>query len=225
MSLRAALRRALTDLYFNSWRLAPANLIWGLGLIAFLVAGPMSILGALLLVLLAVPLAGIHRMAALIARDEPAAFSDFVDGMRRHAAQALAFAAGSVVLAAVLTTNIVVGLQIGGPVGWFLSAMALWGDVALLMLAVAFWPILVDPRRDGLGLWRRLGCAGLVVIGRPVRMATLTLAVVAILAISTMLFAALLLISVAFVAIVSARIVLPALDEVEARVATAAGAR
>lgn len=225
MSIGGTLRQALRDVYFNSWRLAPANLVWGAGFVLFLLAGPVSVLGVLILVLLALPLAGIHRMAALIARDEPATFSDFVDGMRRSGLQAAAFAAGAGVLVAVLTTNIVVGLQLGGPVGWFISAMALWGDVALLMLTIAFWPILVDPRREGLGLWRRAGWAGLVVIGRPVRLIALTLVVLAILAISTVLFAALLVISVAFVAIVSARIVLPALDELEARLAKAARAR
>ena len=225
MSLGGALRQALRDVYFNSWRLAPANLAWGAGFIAFLVAGPMTVLGAFILVVLAVPLAGIHRMSALIARDEPASLSDFIDGMRRSGVQAMAFAAGAAALAAVLTTNVVVGLQLGGPVGWFISAMALWGDVALLMVSIAFWPILADPGREGLGLWRRLGWAGLVVIGRPLRLIALTVVVAALFAVSTLLFAALLVISVAFVAVLSARVVLPTLDELEARLAEAARVR
>lgn len=217
MSLAGALRQALTDFYFNSWRLAPANLVWGIGFIALIVAGPLSVLGVAVLVLLAVPLAGIQRMAALIARDEPAAFSDFLGGIRRYAAPALIVAAGAAILAGVFTTNIVVGFEAGGPVGWFISALALWGNVALAMLLVVFWPVLVDPRREGLGLRRRLALAGLVVIGRPGRVVALTLIIATILVVSTVLFAAILLVSVAYVSLVSARYVLPLLDALEAR--------
>lgn len=217
MSLGGSLRRSLTDFYFNSWRLAPANLVWGVGFVAYLIAGPLTLVGVVILLFLAVPLAGLHRMAALIARDEPAVLSDFVGGMRQFAAPALATAAGATILAIVFTTNIYVGLEAGGPVGWFISALALWGDVALAMLLVTFWPILTDPHRDGLGLRRRLVLAGLVVIGRPGRVAALTLVVTAILIVSTVLFAAILLVSVAYVSLVSARYVLPMLDALEAR--------
>lgn len=217
MSLRAALRQSLTDFYFNSWRLAPANFVWGTVLILALLAGPTSLLGLALFVVLAVPTAGLYRLGALIARGVPAAFSDFVDGMRRFGIAALATAAGAAILAVVFTTNIGVGLEVGGPFGWFISALALWGDVALVMLLVAFWPVLVDPDREGVGLRRRLMLAGLVVIGRPGRVLALTAAVAAILAVSTVLFAAILLVSVAYVAIVSARYVLPLLDALEAR--------
>lgn len=217
MSLTGALRQSLTDFYFNSWRLAPANLVWGVGFIAVIVAGPLSAAGVVILVLLAIPLAGLHRMAALLARDEPVGFSDFVDGIRRFAVPAVAVATGAAVLAAVFTTNIVVGLAAGGPIGWFISALALWGDVALAMLLVAWWPVLVDPRREGLALRRRLALAGLVVIGRPGRVFGLTVLVTAILIVSTVLFAAILLVSVAYVALVSARYVLPLLDALEAR--------
>jgi hypothetical protein len=217
MSLKGALRQALTDFYFNSWRLAPANLVWGIGFVAMLVAGPLTALGVALLVLLAIPLAGLHRMAALIARDEPAGFSDFLGGMRRHAVQAVVVAVGALILAGVFTTNVIVGLQAGGPFGWFMSAMALWGDVALGLWLVAFWPILADPRRAGLGMRRRLALAGLVVIGRPARMFVLTAVVAVILAVSVVLFAAILLVSVAYVSLVASRYVLPLVDELEAR--------
>jgi uncharacterized membrane protein YesL len=219
MSLAGALRQALTDFYFNSWRLAPANLVWGVGLIALLIAGPVSVVGAVILALLAIPLVGLHRMAALVARDEPAGFSDFLAGMRRYGVPALAMGAASVFLAFVLTTNIVVGIQLGGPVGWFVSAMALYGDVALAMLLVAFWPLLVDPKRQALSLRGRLAMAAYVVIGRPLRMLALTFVVGLVLAISTVLFAALVMVSVAYVSLVSSRYVLPLADEVEQQLA------
>lgn len=217
MSLAGALRQALTDFYFNSWRLAPANLVWGVGFIGLLVAGPLTVAGAVILVLLAIPLAGLYRMSALLARDQPAGFSDFVAGMRRHAAHATLVAAGAAALAVVFTTNVALGLDVESPVGWFVTALALWGNVALALLLVAFWPILVDPQREGLGLRRRLALAALVVIGRPIRMLALTAIVATILVVSIVLFAAILLVSVAYVSLVASRYVLPLVDELEAR--------
>lgn len=217
MTIRGALRQALRDFYFNSWRLAPANLVWGAMLIAAFLIGPLTPLGAALLIGLAVPTAGLYRMGALIARGEPAAFSDFVGGMRRSGPAALLVAGGAAILAFVFTTNVLVGLGASTPLGWFISALALWGDVGLVMLLTTVWPILVDPEREGLGLRQRLTLAGLAVIGRPIRVLVLTVVIVLVLAVSTVLFATLVIVSVAYVAIVSSRVVLPLVDEVEAR--------
>jgi hypothetical protein len=217
VSLGRALRTSLVDLYFNSWRLVPANLVWGAGLIVALMVGPLSLATMALLVLLCVPLGGIQRMAALIARDEPVAFSDFADGMRRFGTAAIAIGLGAVFLAIVFTTNLIIGLGTGEPVGWFMSALALHGLLGLAMFLVAFWPIVADPRRAALGLRGRVVLAGLVVIGRPGRMLALTFVVGVILSVSLILFAALLLVSVAYVSLVAARFVLPMVDELEAR--------
>ncbi len=217
MSLRRALRLAFTDFYFNSWRLAPANLVWGAGLVVALLAGPNTVVGIAVLVALAVPVAGLHRMAALIARGEAVAFSDFLDGMRRYGLAALAIGTLAALLALVFTTNVFVGLGSGGPLGWLISALALHGLVALAMFLVAFWPILVDPYREGLGLRARLVLTGLTVIGRPVRVLALTAGTGLILAASVVLFAALMIVSVAYVSIVASRYVLPLVDDLEAR--------
>lgn len=217
MSLRAALRASLTDLYFNSWRFAPANLAWAAVLVLALFAGPLTLLGIGLLVVLAVPTAGLYRMAALVARDEPATLSDFIDGMRRFGPAGLAAGAGAAILTVVFITNISTGFGADNPIGWFISAMALWGLVGLIMFLVAFWPILVDPRRADQSMRQRLSLAGLAVIGRPGRMLLLTAAVTLLLGVSTVLFAVLILIGVAYVALVSARTVLPMVDALEAR--------
>jgi hypothetical protein len=216
MSLGSALRTSISDFYFNSWRLAPANLVWGLGLALALLAGP-SVLAAAILVTLSLPVVGLHRMAALIARGEPAAFSDFAGGMRRFGAQALGVGVAAAILAAVFITNVGVGLAINTPFGWLLSALALHGLVALAMFLVAFWPILADPRREQLDLRARLALAGLMVIGRPGRLLGLTVAVGSILVVSIVLFAAILLVSGAYVSLLATRYVLPIVDELEAR--------
>lgn len=217
MSIGGALRRSLRDFYFNSWRLAPANVLWGIVLILALLAGPTTLLGILLFILLAVPTAGLYRMSALVAREEPVDFSDFLTGMRTYAPAGLLVSAGAAILAVVFTTNVIVGLQLGNPLGWLVSAFALWGDVGLLMFLSVFWPVLVDPRHEGLALRRRIGLAGLAVIGRPVPVAALTAVLVLLLTVSTVLFAALVIVSVAYIGLVSCRVVLPLVDGIEAR--------
>lgn len=216
-SIGSAIRSSLSDLYFNSWRLAPANLLWGVVLIAAMFAGLTSVIGLVLLVLLSLPTAGLYRMGALIARGEPAAFSDFFDGMRRSFGPALVAGAGSIAAALVLATNVLVGFGSGNPIGWFFGAMALWGLVGLVMLLVAFWPIVADPRRDGFPLLRRLALAGMTVVGRPRRMLLMSGVVVALLVVSTVLFALVLMVTVAFVSLASSRYVLPTVDELESR--------
>ena len=217
MSVGRAFRESLRDFYFNSWRLAPANLLWGVVLIAGVFAGPLTLIGFVLLVSLALPTAGIYRMAALVARGEPAAFSDFIGGIRAVGAQALGVTVCVAVVALVLTTNILLGVGADNVPGWFITAMAMWGLVGLALFLVAFWPILLDPEREAVPLRRKLALAGFAVLGRPVRMIGLTIGLTVVLAASTVLFAALVLVSVAYVALVASRVVLPLVDEVEAR--------
>lgn len=195
----------------------PANVVWGVILVALLVGAAVWLPLAALTSLLALPVAGLHRMAALLQRGEPAGFSDFLQAMRRFAAPAFALGLASVVLAAVFTTNVFVGLDAGGFVGWSLSALALYGDIGLAMFLVAAWPILVDPLREEVGLGGRLKLAALVNLARPGRMFGLTLVIAALLIVSAFLFAALLTVSVAFVSLVATRYVLPAADRLEGR--------
>ncbi len=225
MSLGGAIRTSLRDFYFNSWRLAPANLLWGVILVAALIASPTSLIGLALLVTLALPTAGIYRMAALIARGEPAAFSDFFDGMRRLGPAAALIGVGAAALAYVLTTNIFVGLGADNPLGWLTTGLALWGLIGLTMLLIAGWPLLADPHREDLSLRRRLTLAGLVVIGRPGRVLALTAFALVAIAVSTVLFALLAMVTIAYLAVVSCRYVLPLSDEVEARLPEAHRAR
>jgi len=217
VTIGRAVRQAAIDFYFNSTRFVPANVVWGLGALVVLfvaVAWPPAIV---LAVLLAIPVAGMHRMAALLARGEAASLSDFVDGMRRFGVAAAGVATGAAILAFVLTTNMVVGFGSGEPLGWFLGATALYGDIALLMFLVAAWPILVDPQHESARLRRRLQLTGLVVIGRPGRLFLLTTLVVVLLALSIVVLAGIVLVSVAYVSLLATRWVLPAVDELEAR--------
>jgi uncharacterized membrane protein YesL len=158
-----------------------------------------------------------HRMAALLHRGDPAGFGDFVNGMRKFFGPALLVGSLGVLLAVVFSANVYLGLEIGGVLGWSFSAFALYGDIGLAMFLVAAWPILVDPFREDLPVRSRLRLAALVNLARPGRMFAVTLLIVALLLISTALFAALLTVSVAFVSLVATRYVLPAADRLEGR--------
>jgi len=216
-------RDALSDLYFNSWRLVPANVVWGVVLLATLGLGVAFPPALGLLVLLAVPTAGLHRMAALLARDGHVAFADFFEGMRRYAAPAIGIAAAAGLTAVVLTTNAVVGLRAGNPLGWFVATLALYGDVALGAVLVAIWPILVDPRRDDLSLRGKLALGGLLLAARPLRLLGLLAAATFILATSIVVLGSIVLVSVAFVSLLTTRTVLPMADALEARRRAPAG--
>jgi hypothetical protein len=217
VSVGRAIRQAATDFYFNSLRFVPANVLFALGVLAVLFAASLWPPLIVLTVGLAAALAGIHRMAALLARGEAASIGDFVDGARRFGLRAIAIAALLAIVAAVLTTNVVTGFESGGPIGWFLGATALWGLVAVAMFAIAFWPVLVDPRHEAAPLRRRVQLAGLVLIGRPGRLFLVTLAIAAILVGATVLLGAIVLVGVSFSSLLATRWVLPSVDELESR--------
>jgi len=217
ISIGAAARQAAIDFYFNSLRFVPANMVFVLGLLVVLFAAlhwPPAILLALLL---AAPLAGIHRMAALLVRGEAAGIADFVDGARVFGLQAIGIAAAIATLGVVLATNLVTGFESGGPLGWFLGATALWGLVALAMFAIAVWPVLVDPSHDRTPLRRRLQLAGLVLVGRPGRLFLVTALIATVLVASTVLLGAIVLVGVSYSSAFGTRWALPAVDELEAR--------
>jgi uncharacterized membrane protein YesL len=195
----------------------PANAIWGVTLVVIVFATAIWVPAAVLASLLALPVAGIHRMAALVQREQPASFSDFLDGMRTYAGSALLLGVSAVFLALVFTSNVFIGLDAGNVVGWTISAFALYGDIGLAMFLVAAWPIVVDPLRADVPLRARLKLAALVNLARPARMFVLTAVIGVILLISTVLFAALLTISVVFVSLVATRYVLPVADRLEGR--------
>ena len=204
-------------MYFNSLRFVPANLAWTIVVLAVLFAAINWPPAVLLGVLVAVPIVGMHRMAALLTRGEPTSISDFLDGMRRFGLAAAGITAGVAILGVVLVTNVVTGFGSSSPLGWFVGATALWGLVALAMAVVAIWPVLVDPRREDRPLRRRLQLAGLVVIGRPGRLFVLTLLIAAILVVSTALLGVIVLVGVAYASLLATRWVLPTADDLEAR--------
>jgi uncharacterized membrane protein YesL len=126
---------------------------------------------------------------------------------------------GAVVVGAlfVFTFNFVVGLFSGDPVLLLIGTLAGWGLFFLFIGTSAFWPLLLDPVRQNTSLGQRLKLAVGVVFYSPARYIGLMLLVGAILIVSTIAFAALLSISIAFVALLLCRYVLPTADRLEGR--------
>ena len=119
----------------------------------------------------------------------------------------------------VLATNVVTGLLVGGILPWMVSTAAAWGLLATVVLGFAYWPLAVDPARAGIRPIARLRLAALLAFAHPVRLGALALVLLVILAASTVVFAALVTVSVALCAFISCRYVLPAADRLEARLA------
>ena len=220
LTVGGAFRAALSDFFYNSLRLVGANVVWGAGLLLLVVFAVSWLPGAaIVLVLLALPTAGIFRLAALIARDRPASFSDSLEAWRELLVPALAI--GLVVggLTVVLGSNLFVGILTGQLLGWALGTLAFWGLVATWVVVLVFWPLVADPDRSGEPLATRLRLAVAVVFAMPLRVALLFAALAVVIIVSTIMFAALLTISIAFAALVLARFVLPVADRIEGRAA------
>ena len=213
-----AIRAAAVDFYFNSWRLVPANALWGLGLILIIgfafVWPPGSVLTA---VLLGLPTAGIYRLAALIVRERPVSFSDSLAAWREFLRPALVVSAAAVGITIVLSVNLIVGVTSLDPISWAVGTLAGWGLLVTSAIALLIWPLLVDPVREGQPLVERLQLAGTLLLVSPLRVAALLLLMWAVFVVSAILFAALLSISIAFIALVTTRYVLPAVDRLEGR--------
>jgi hypothetical protein len=216
-SIVGSLRVAASDFFFNSWRLVPANAIWGALFIALLIATALFPPLILLAPILAIPVAGIYSLSALIARSEPVDFADALRGMRRFAGTALLIGIAATLALLVFGVNIAIGLQSGDIAGGVFAMLAGYAIVGILMYLVALWPIVVDPLRDGTRLRDRARLALLVVAARPGRMLGLTVVMAVFLVISTALFAVLLTASIAYLALVTTRYVLPAADRLEGR--------
>ena len=123
----------------------------------------------------------------------------------------------------VLGTNVVTGLVSATPLGWAMATLALWGLVAAWLFAWTVWPIVTDPWRAAWPVRERVRLAAVLLLAHPIRIAALGVVLAAFLAVSTVAFVALLLVSVAIASLVAARYVLPAADRLDRQIGLARG--
>jgi hypothetical protein len=215
--IAASFRAAAIDFYYQSIRLVPANLLWGMALFAWLLfglaAGPLIALVSAPFV--AVPYAAVARIAGLTVRGRDVVLSDVADAIRRFGLAALVAGAIGTLAFAVLASNVVIGTRLGGPLGWVLSTLAFTGIVGLWVYGIPFWMLLVDPDRDETPALAKARLAGLLVVAAPGRVAWLALLLFVLLVISTVAIVALLTIAPAYALLVSGRYTLPLADRLD----------
>ena len=215
--IAASFRAAAIDFYYQSIRLVPANLLWGVSFLAWLVlsasTGPLVTLATAPLV--AIPYVAVARLAALTVRGRDVVLSDVVDAIRRFGLAALVAGALAALAAAILASNALLGANLGGPVGWVLTTLAATGLIVLWVFGVPFWVLLVDPDREDAPVLRRARIAALLVVAAPARLTWLAFLLAVLLLVSTVAFVALLTIAPAYASLVAARYALPLADRLE----------
>ena len=218
-TLGSAVRQAGSDFYFNSWRLVPANLVWGAGLLLLLLLGGTGnpLLGAALAPLLAWPTFALYRMAALIHRGHGVSTRESFSASRTSGRRILGLGLAFVGVGVVFATNIAIGILRQDVIGIAIATAAAWGVLAMVVLGAIIWPLAADPDRADRRLRDIAKLAATLAIGFPLRFGALTLVLLIVLAISTVLFVALLTVGIAFIALLATRFVLPAADRFEAR--------
>jgi len=222
-SLGGALLAALGDLYYHSWRLVPANVVWSVVAIAVVVVLLVVPSGFVVAPVLALPTAGIFRMAALIARGDAVSFRDALAAWRTETLPQLALGAALLVAVVVLAVNLASGIVTGSVLGWAFATLAFWGLLATWLFAWTAWPLIADPRRAAWPFGARLQLAGLLVLAHPVRIGALGLLLAAFLVASLVAIVALVTVSVVVAALVATRLVLPAADRLDERLAFGRG--
>jgi hypothetical protein len=205
------------DLYFQSIRIVPANILWGIGFLAALGVGigggPIATL--VIAPFLAIPYVGVVHLAALAARGRDVVLSDVWRAYRVYGLTALGIGVVVTLGVAILASNVAIGAATGGLMGWVFATLAASGLLAIWVVGFPLWILLVDPDRADRPLPDRLRLAALLVLAAPGRFAVLAILLSILLLVSAVAFAALLTISVAYASLVAARFVLPLADRLE----------
>ena len=111
-----------------------------------------------------------------------------------------------------LVANVVLGLGRADPIGWGFATLAGWGLVALAGALLVGWPLLVDPARAGRSVREVAAETGRILLLQPGPVARLGIAVTLVVAVSAVLAAAILTVSLSFVALLLCRSVYPLAD-------------
>ena len=215
--VRPSLTGGVVELYFHLLPLAIANLAWGCCLVLVLaLAVFVSPLTLLLLPVIAVPGAGLQRLADLAACGGWVDLEEFASAVRELAVPAIATAVGTCVAGVVLFSDMALGIRAGGAAGWTMAALAGWGLAAVAGWSLVFWPLLADPRRASAPVRARAGLAMRVALARPGRTLGLAGALALVATVATVLFAAIVSVGAAYIAVSAARFALPLADRLEA---------
>ena len=213
---RGAIRAALEQW----WPLLGANLVWtGLALLlaAAVVATPVAIV---LLPLLAVPTAGVFRVAGRVVRETGwVSLGDALEAWRTDIARIVAIGAAFVAGWAILVLNVAIGTGLGSVLGWAIAIVSAWALVGSWLLLWTVWPLLTDPSRVERPTRTTLRLAGLLVLAEPIRVGLLGVALAVLLSLSVITIVPFVTVAMAVSALIAGHVVLPAADRLEGRLA------
>lgn len=214
-SVRTAAASAVRDLLAHPLPLVAANVLWGVVAFgAWLAATIAEPLGVLLALLLTWPTATIAAIACRVARGgEPVLRDAFRWPVGRPAVGVLG--ALALACAVVGVVDVQAALARGDLIGIAFATLAGWGLVALGILACVLWPLVGDPARAELGIASLLRLAATIALVRTPRVVVAWLMVGTLLAVSLVLAAAVVTVSVSLAASFLARMMLPLADEIE----------
>lgn len=214
-TVHGSMQAAAVDLFEASWRFTAANALWGVALIA----------GAFLAILwpplvaalagLAIPTAGLMRMAGVAVRGGDPRFADFVAGSRERVVEAALVGAAALVVLTICVLLITQGSVRGDETGVAISAIGVLVLIPSAVLLVAAWPLLTDPAAPDRPLAATVRLALRVALVRPASLIGLTLALTSVTAFFAALTVLLLIVGVAYVCLVAAHFVLPWADVLE----------
>jgi hypothetical protein len=203
------------DLLEHPLPLVVANVVWGaLVTVAWLAAVVSPPLAVAVVVVLTWPAATVAGVAARLVRGDPVGVRDALRWPIRRGTVAL--------LGAVAALAVVVGLvdlqgalTRGDLVGVAFATLAVWGLIALGVVASVTWPLVGDPARARHSTAALLRLAATIVFLRTPRVLAACLVVGVFLLISAVLAAAILTVSLSLAALVLAHVVLPMADVLE----------
>ena len=207
MSVRAALRHALRDMYQQSWRLVVLNSALAAVVLAVLWLASYAPIALVLGVVVGPLVAALMHCAVCLVRDEELRLATAVEGVRLHWLRGLQLGAlaGVVVLAGIMAVRL---YGSSGALAWPLAFVVAYLLAFFLVLQLVLWPLAVAERERPLRVL--LTDAGTTLVRRPAASLGLALALLLINALgAAAAVLPLLTVTVAYSFVAAARFALP----------------
>jgi len=164
MTARGALRRAVRDLYDQSWRLLILNTLLGFTAVGIAWAALHALPALLLGLLLGPPAAALMHCAITLVREGDLRLADAFEGLRLHWRRGLAL--GALAGAAAVLTVVALRFYAGaGPSAWPLAMLVLYLALLFAVFQLPLWTLAILEHEQPLR--RVLADAGLALLRRP----------------------------------------------------------
>jgi hypothetical protein len=211
VTARSSLRRALRDLYEQSWRLVILNTVLSAVVLAVLVVASYAPLALVLGIGVGPLVAALMHCAVSLVRDEELRLGCAIEGVRLHWLRGLELAAltGLVLVAGVVAVR---AYSSSGALAWPLALVVAYLLALFLVFQLLLWPLAVAERDRPLR--RVLADAGVALVRRPGASVGLALALLVINGLgAAAAVLPLLTVTVAYSFVAAARFALPQLEE------------